>query len=239
MRGRIAPIPGILQLSVDSSTAYAGLALSRDGQLLAEHTWRAERDHSRTLMPAIVRLLEEHGAQPQDIGSLAVATGPGSFNGLRVGLAVVKGLALALAVPVVGVSTLAVAAFPHVTSGLPVCAVQDAGRKELAAAIFQQRDAGFICLVEEQILSPEALVRRMVRRTFITGEVPDWAAAALRDGAGGRALFVTPALAVRRPAALAELGWQRLARGDYDDPAALQPLYLRRPSITQPRTTLG
>lgn len=227
---------GALQLAIDTSTAYAGIAVTRAGQVLAEYTWRADRDHSRTLMPAVARLLELRGWQPDDIGGVAVAIGPGSFNGLRVGLAVVKGLALALEVPVVGVSTLAVAAYPHTAAGLPVCAVQDAGRKELAAAIYQQRDGRFVRLMEEQTLTAEALARRITRRTVLTGEVPDWAVATLQEHAGDRLRFVSPAMALRRPGALAELGWQRLAVGESDEPAALQPLYLRKPPITQPKT---
>ncbi|MBI4497338.1 MAG: tRNA (adenosine(37)-N6)-threonylcarbamoyltransferase complex dimerization subunit type 1 TsaB [Chloroflexi bacterium] len=228
-----------IHLAIDTSTVYAGLAASRAGTVLAEYTWRADRDHTRTLMPAIVRVLEFHGWKPEDLAGVVVAIGPGSFNGLRVGLSVAKGLALALEVPLVGVSTLAASAYAHVSGGLPVCAIQDGGRKELAVAIYQQQGERFVCLLEEQILAPEAVARQVTGPTVVTGEVPDWAASTLRERLGDQARFVPPMIAVRRSAALAALGWQRLAAGDHDDPAALQPLYLRRPPITPPKHAAG
>lgn len=224
-----------VQLAIDTSTSTAGLCLSRAGSSLAEYVWAAHQDHTATLMPALDALFALHRLTPAAIDGIAVALGPGSFNGLRVGLASAKGLALALGVPLVGVSTLEMTAWGHRTAGLPVCAVQDAGRKELLAAVYRSVGGVWKRALAEQVITPETLAGKLRGRTLICGEVPAWARPLLAEALGNRALFVEGIASTRRPALLAELAWLRLAQGDYDDPAALQPLYLRRPNITEPR----
>lgn len=224
-----------VQLALDTSTSMAGLCISRGGVPLAEYAWAAHQDHTATLMPAVDTLFALHRLTPADISGIAVALGPGSFNGLRVGLATAKGLALALGVPLVGVSTLELTAWGHRAAGLPVCAIHDAGRKELAAAVYRSSDGVWRQLLEEQVITVEALARKLRGRTLLCGEMPAWARPLLQDALGSRAVFVEGVAATRRPALLAELAWPRLSRGEGDDLAGLQPLYLRRPNITEPR----
>jgi tRNA threonylcarbamoyladenosine biosynthesis protein TsaB len=226
-----------VQLAIDTSTSMAGLCISRGGVPLAEYAWAAFQDHNATLMPALDTLFGLLGLTPADINGVAVALGPGSFNGLRVGLATAKGLALALDAPLVGISTLEATAWLHRASGLPVCAVQDAGRRELAAAVYRLIGSGWTRVMEEQVITGEALARRLRSRTLLCGEVPAWARPLLLEALGSRAVMAEGVAAMRRPAALAELAWPRLAHGAGDDAAALQPLYLRRPNITEPRRT--
>ncbi|MCX6022313.1 MAG: tRNA (adenosine(37)-N6)-threonylcarbamoyltransferase complex dimerization subunit type 1 TsaB [Chloroflexi bacterium] len=227
------------QLTLDTSTDTAGLCISRAGAIVAEYSWAARQNHTATLLPALDRVLSLVGLTPADVNGIAVALGPGSFNGLRVGLATAKGLALALNVPLVGVSTLEATAYLHRAPGLPVCAIHDAGRKELSAAVYRQTGDVWERLMEEQIISVADLAAHTEEPTVFCGELPDWARPALAEALAGRGLFAEGIAATRRPGAVAELAWKRLAVGDADDAAALQPLYLRRPNVTEPRRRPG
>lgn len=224
-----------LLLAVDTSTRVASVALATPDGPLAEYSWRAGQDHTRQLLPVIDAVLKENQHDVSDLTVLAVARGPGSFNGLRVGMATVKGLAGGLGIPVVAVGTLEIEAYQHAATSATICAVQDAGRGELAWALFLRHpQRGWVQLQEEQISPPEAVARRVRGRVVLCGEIPAWCRQTLCD-ALQLEWVATPAAAFRRAAFLAELGWQRLERGQIEDVATLQPLYLRRPSITQPK----
>ena len=224
-----------MELCIDTSTAIAGVALTHEGRLLHEMTWRAGREHTVQLMPAIEGMLRRASVTPQELDAIIVAVGPGSFSGLRVGMSAAKGFGLALGVPLAGVSTLAVEAYPHGAVGLPVHPVLDAGRGEIAVGSYRfSRD-----LPEEteppRITTVEALCAEVCEPTLFCGEHLD---AVGREIAGllGPLAVIPPASALaRRPSNLAALGWAMLQRGEIQDPAVLQPLYLRAPSITKPK----
>ena len=112
-----------MQLAIDTSTDSASLALVRYGEVLAESTWRSQQNHSVELLPKLTQLLNEAGAGIQAISGVIVAKGPGSFNGLRVGLSTAKGLAFSLKVPIIGISSLELEAYRHAdnTDGLNIC----------------------------------------------------------------------------------------------------------------------
>ena len=221
-----------MELAIDTSTDTASLALAHQGQVLAELTWHAGRNHTVELMPNLVHLLRQARIGIQELDALVVARGPGSFNGLRVGMSTAKGLAFALSLPLVGVSTLEVEAFPYATCGMPVCALLGAGRGEVAAAIFHRRRGKWQRLLEEHITTIEALSLHIAGRTLFCGELSPEVAAHLKKALGRRALVVGEAGRPRRAGYLAALGWQRIQSGHLDDPATLQPLYHRRPSVT-------
>jgi tRNA A37 threonylcarbamoyladenosine modification protein TsaB len=111
-------------LGIDTSTHLASVALHDGTRLLSEHTWLAQQDHTRTLLPNIQRLFEDARVGMDAISGVAVALGPGSFNGLRVGLSTAKGLAVARQLPLVGAGTLEVLAAEYG----PENAVMNAGR---------------------------------------------------------------------------------------------------------------
>ncbi|HEY48998.1 MAG TPA: tRNA (adenosine(37)-N6)-threonylcarbamoyltransferase complex dimerization subunit type 1 TsaB [Dehalococcoidia bacterium] len=221
-----------MELAIDTSTETAYLVLSSQGEVLAEIAWHAGQNHTVELMPNLVQLLHRNGSSLQYMGGIIVARGPGSFNGLRVGMSVAKGIAMALKIPLVGVSTLEVEALPHAATGLPICPILNAGRGEVATALFQTKKGKWRRLVEEHITSFNGLISGIEERTVFCGEIPEEATAQIRDRLGDKAVFVEEISALRRAQSLAELGWRRLETGDYDHPPTLQPLYLRRPSIT-------
>ena len=222
-----------MQLAIDTSTDTASLALVRDGDVVAELTWRCGQNHTRQLLPNLEHLLGQFDLSPQALTGIIVARGPGSFNGLRVGISVAKGLAFSLGIPIVGISTLEVEAYQHAGTGFPVCPVFNAGRGEVSTATYRRRRGRWLQLAPEHISTIEALCSGITSKTVLCGEYVTVLAEQLRQHLGSKAVIPSATTGLRRAAFLAELGLKRLTAGDTDDPATLQPLYLRRPSITR------
>jgi len=225
----------MMELAIDTSTETASIALSSHGEIIAELAWHAGQNHTTDLIPNLICILEQAKLNLKDINGVIVAKGPGSFNGLRVGMSTAKGLALALNIPLVGISTLEVEAFPYAATTLPICPIQNAGRGEIATALFQTKRGKWCRLVEEHITTVEALLPELKHRTIFCGRIPQEIALQLRERLKRKALIVDGAAGLRRAGYLAELGWRRLKVGDFDHSPTLEPLYLRRPAITVSR----
>lgn len=219
-----------MELALDTSTDIASIALSSCGEVQAEMTWLSGQNHTVELMPNLLHLLHQAKIELKDIDAVVVAKGPGSFNGLRVGVATAKGLAFALDVPLVGIGTLEVEAFPYVETGLPVCPVQNAGRGEIATALYQlQKNGNWQRLIAEHITTTEELCANTSTETIFCGQFSPDIAQQIEQHLGKRAIILK---GLRRAGFLAELGWRRLKMGEFANPATLQPLYLRPPSVT-------
>lgn len=221
-----------MELAIDTSTETASIALSSEGAIIAELTWYAGQNHTAELVPNLNHLLTKANFELKDINGVIVAKGPGSFNGLRVGMSFAKGLALSLNIPIVGISTLEVEAFPYAAIGLPICPIQNAGRGEIATALFQSKRGKWCRLVEEHITTIEKLIPEIKGRTIFCGKIPQEIVLQLRHELGRKALITDGAAMLRRAGYLAELGCRRLKEDDYDHSPTLEPLYLRRPAIT-------
>ena len=218
-------------LAVDTSTRYAGVALADGGRVVSCHCWFSLSNHTTELMPAVAATLRGRGVSPQDLDGIAVALGPGGFSALRVGMSVAKGLAMASKKPLVGLGTLMLEAFPYLRSGLPVCALLDAGRQEVASAHFggdgrPTRD--------DLICPPEDLLSTINEPTIFCGEGVLLWTDLIKERLGTLAVAVSWAPALRLYS-LAERGQQRLDAGEADDLVTLQPYYLRMPSIGGPK----
>ena len=224
-----------MQLAIDTSTDVASIALAQGSEVLAELTWHSRQNHTTQLLPYLADLLNKTGLNLQSISDIIVAKGPGSFNGLRVGISTAKGLALSLEVPIVGISTLEVEAYQHAETGLPICPIFNAGRGEIATAIYQRQNNEWRQLAAEHITTVDSLCSLIATKTVFCGEFVPSIAAQLRKRLKQKAIIPTSAAQLRRASFLAELGQQRLEAGGYDNPATLQPLYLRRPPITKPK----
>lgn len=124
-------------LSVDSSAVVASVALMEDGRLLAEYTLNNKNTHSETLLPMIESLLSFFSMEIADVDLFAVSNGPGSFTGVRIGTATVKGLAFASGKPCVGVSTLEAIAYNLRYHKGIVCPVMNARRSQVYTALFR------------------------------------------------------------------------------------------------------
>lgn len=216
-------------LAIDTSTLVAGLALYGEEGPLAELIWPAGRAQTTALLGEVDRLLALCGLRPPDLGAVAVATGPGSFNALRVGLSTAKGLAFALAVPLIGVPTLDATAYPHASGGRPVRATLAAGRGRLVSALYRWDGDGPRRVGDYANTTLEGLAALVLEPTLVCGELAGEAARQLTTLAPA-AQLPPPAARGRRPAALAELAWGRLRDGETDDPATLEPVYLHGPA---------
>jgi tRNA threonylcarbamoyl adenosine modification protein YeaZ len=221
-------------LAIDTSTDIASLALAQGEELIAELTWRCGQNHTVELYPRLDFLLKEAGLDIQSAECIVVAKGPGSFNGLRVGVSAAKGLAFSLNIPIIGISTLEATAYQHADAGWPVCAIQGAGREEIAAAIYQKKPRkGWTQLTAEYLTTPKALACELKEKAIFCGEINPAVSAQLKRWFRSRAIFPPPAGQLRRAGYLAHLGRQRFETGTYDSAASLQPIYLRRPPITE------
>ena len=224
-----------MQLAIDTSTDTASLALIQDGELLAELTWRCGQSHSTQLLPNLSHLLNQTSLSLQSADCIIVAKGPGSYNGLRVGISTTKGLAFSLGIPIVGISTLEVEAYQHAETGLPVCPIFNAGREEIAAAMYQKKGGEWRQLIAEHLTTVDALCSQITTKTVFCGEFVPSIATDLKKQLKQKAIILPPAAGLRRAGFLAELGLKRIEAGDYDNPTTLQPLYFRGPSITKPK----
>jgi tRNA threonylcarbamoyl adenosine modification protein YeaZ len=220
-----------MELAIDTSTDFCSIALSLQGEMMAELTWHSQQNHTVELAPNVDRLFNQTKTSPQSLTAVFVAIGPGSFNGLRVGVSTAKGLAFALELPLVGIGTLEIEAYPFGFTGLPICAIQNAGRGEIAVALYQQKN-DWQHLSQEHITTIDELCRQTKRRTIFCGEIPPTVIEELRQKLQRYAIIPEATVRIRHACYLAALGWQRLQKGKPDDAATLQPLYLRQPPIT-------
>lgn len=219
-------------LALDTSTDSVSLALYDGENVLAESTWRSEGMATAQLADMLQKTLQLLRRRPTDLRGIAVALGPGSFNGLRVGLALGKGLAYVLQRPIVGIPTPDVVAYPFSALVLPVCALLQAGRGRVIATWFQTRYGRWQRIGEFSNTTVEAVCQETERATVFCGEIDSAMAAQIQERLGQRALVASPALSARRAGYLAEMGWKRLQEEPQgDDLLSLQPIYLSRPRI--------
>jgi len=210
-------------LAVDTSTAQVGLALYDGAQVIAEYSWRSSRRHTVELAPAIAGLLERCGLTISDVQTLGVALGPGSFTSLRVGLALVKGLALSRHIPLIGIPTLDVLAHAQAASRHPlVCAIQ-AGRGRFAVGVYKNSRKGWQAEGPARVVRLDALMSEIESPTVLCGE---FTAEEIQTIKNEEVRLISPAQSVRRPAVLAEMAWARWQAGETDDEASLAPIYL-------------
>lgn len=208
-----------LEVALETSARPPSLALRAGGRTL-ERELSSERAHAGDLMPTLDDLVRELGAQPGDLAAVYVGLGPGSYTGLRVGIATAQGLALGSGASLVGVPSFEVLAWTALAEGEHGAFALDARQGELYLARYERRAGGL-----EVLCAPCALPLARLEAQLVAGE-PLWA------DAGARALALPAGLDVRvapaaRAAVLLELGARALGRGGARDPRTLEPLYLR------------
>jgi tRNA threonylcarbamoyladenosine biosynthesis protein TsaB len=214
-----------LLLALDTSTKMASVALYDGVNVRAEMSWEAPRRHTTELAPRVAAILEELRLDASKLTGLAVALGPGSFTGLRIGLALAKGIALARSVPLVGIPTLDVTVYPIHRRPATLYATLQAGRGRICVAPYRWHHKRWRQADELTITTWAKLFEEAEADALLCGEVNAKALEILADY-DGKLQVVPAAHRLRRAGYLAELGWRRLQRGERDDPAALQPIYL-------------
>lgn len=192
--------------------------------VLAEETWRTKGNHTVELLPTISRLMDRAGLATQDLGAIAVAQGPGSFTGVRIGMSLAKGLALSRGVPLLAIPTLDIIAYGQSARHLPVRAVIQAGRGRLCWADYRWHHRRWRQQGETTIGTAAELVSGVRERTLFCGEIYEEEMRSIESALGSGAVIASPAEGVRRASYLAELAYRRLRQGDADtEPVA--PVY--------------
>ena len=220
------------ELGIDSASSEAAVAVLDGDRVLVERRWTVETNYSRELLGGIDAALREAGVARDALAAIAVDAGPGGYSGLRTGVATAQGLALALEIPLAGVSRLETAAFPHLRGGAPVVAVHEAGGGRLAWAAYEAGSPAPIAPIEleaPRLDEPAECLRLAPEGARWCGELSDELLAALEDAGVGATV---PVEANARSAA----DLVRLARlhEAYGDPALVDVVYLRPPPITRP-----
>jgi tRNA threonylcarbamoyladenosine biosynthesis protein TsaB len=203
------------------------VALFKDEGLLAETVYTAGKTHSRHLLSMIHDILEECRCRPADIGGIAVTQGPGTFTGLRIGLSTVKGLAVAIRVPVVGVSSLASLAFPFNVVDCPVVSMIDARRGEVYYAQYSGSDLETGVGAPVSVDMPEAVAAVLPENAILVGS----GAVLYRDVFASRCpriRFADSTQHIIRAASVGMLALARFKTQNVDSIETLIPNYIRK-----------
>ena len=174
----------MLILAFESSARAASCALVRDGKLLSQYSQCSGLTHSRTLLPMGEDMLKNAELSFDEVDRIAVAHGPGSFTGVRIGVSMVKGLAWSLDKPCVGVSTLEAMAWHGLAAGGLICPVMDARRNQVYNALFRIEDGRPLRLTADRPISLEELaaqLRALDERAFLVGDGAELTEAYLRN----------------------------------------------------------
>ncbi len=211
-------------LAIDTSTRSLGIALYDGVRLLDESTWISKNHHTVELAPAIAGALARQNSDASALRAIGVAIGPGSFTGLRIGLAFAKGLVLSRHLPLIGVSTLdGIAASQPPHPALRLAAVLEAGRRRLAIGWYAAPEGRWQLEGDLLNLTIEEFADSLATPALVCGELSGEARQRLEQ----KGMIVpSPAQCVRRSAVLAELAWMRWKAGQIDNPATLTPIYL-------------
>ena len=220
-------------LALDSSGLVASVALAEDDNLIAEYTIQYKKTHSQTLLPMLEEVKRMVELDLGEVDAIAVAAGPGSFTGLRIGSATAKGLAFAMEKPVIPVPTLEGLAYQMYGTDALVCPIMDARRGQVYTGIYRIDSDGTLEVVEDQMaVDIEELGRRLCgyegRVTFLGDGVPVFREALVERIMAGRDIGFAPANMNRqRAASVGALALQYYKAGRTETAAEHRPDYLR------------
>ena len=221
-----------MEIAIDTSTRFASIGLSSQGECFSELTWRSDRNHSVELIPNIQRVLDGVGRSVSHIEAIYVASGPGGFSALRVGMSAAKAMAVSLDVPLIAVGTLDVEAQPYVGLGRPVCALIGAGRRRLYFGSFGESSEPTYGVVEHSDLGSET-----APDAIYCGEGVAQVRDLIRDTFGGETKIADMTPPTRRASVLGSLGYRMLKEGRVADSMTLEPIYLRSSQVNTANRT--
>lgn len=222
-----------LILAINTSTAPFGLALVRpDAAIVAEILLKPATRGFGSFMPALHHMLSCANVTLRELQALAVAIGPGSFTGLRVGLAAAKGICQGLEIPAVAVSSLEALAAQCPVSPYPICSLIDSRRGEYFAAFYRSLPGQELKVIKgETCLNINELGALVEERTLFFGNSFALQGALLREALGEKALLAPAALWNLRASCVALLGLLKAEKSGFDNLESLVPSYLRPPDI--------
>ncbi len=208
-------------LAIDTSTRLTSIALHDGHRILSEKTWHTGNYHTVELAPAVEDMLAESKIGPDDLTALAAAQGPGSFTGLRIGMAFAKGVASTCTLPLFGVPTLDIiaAAQPYVRGSL--YAVLKAGRGRLSVGRYTWRAKRWRPRGDAFLAEPADLLRQITRSALLAGEVE-----MIELPPRSPITLAAPARSLRRAGWLAEIAWERYNAGERPQAAGVGVIYI-------------
>ncbi|MEA4813147.1 MAG: tRNA (adenosine(37)-N6)-threonylcarbamoyltransferase complex dimerization subunit type 1 TsaB [Anaerolineaceae bacterium] len=212
-------------IAIDTSTEWIGLALYDGVQILSEQSWRSKNFHTAELAPSVATMLQRANVHPKDVTGIGVALGPGSFTGMRIGVALAKGLALAFNVPLVGIPSLDILAHGQPLMRRPMICLLKVGRGRFAWARYESIKGKWVRKTEISVDEPKAIAKTITSPIFVCGEM----GAEERQTLGRKwktAKLAEASQSVRRPAILAELAGAKLKAGQREDIPSLSPIYV-------------
>jgi tRNA threonylcarbamoyladenosine biosynthesis protein TsaB len=220
----------VLILGIGTSTDQIGCAIGGHEGVIASFELRKGRRHAETLAPAIQFLCDQSGISLSQLGLVAVDVGPGLFTGLRVGMATAHAIAYGLSLPMIGVSSLDLLAFPARMSNRLIAAVLDARRGELYYSLYRPVPGGVQRVTDHKVCAPAEVASHLVAVGEEVLLVGDGAHKYREEFASvGRAELADPSLSFPSATALVRLAHARALREDFARAAEVQPLYLRSP----------
>ncbi|MGO1712628.1 MAG: tRNA (adenosine(37)-N6)-threonylcarbamoyltransferase complex dimerization subunit type 1 TsaB [Senegalia sp. (in: firmicutes)] len=218
-------------LAIESSTRVATCAVMDDDSLLGEHIINDNMTHSVKLMPSVASLMENLGLQPKDIDIYAAAVGPGSFTGLRIGIASIKAMAHAHKKKTIAIPTMDALAFNIPFADGIIVPMLDARRDRVYCGIYKWVDSKFIVEMEQDVLNIKDLIDLLKKRDekiIINGDVKEKYEDMLKEELGERVIFSTKAGQMPRASSVAELALIKFSNNESIDYKDLLPEYLRK-----------
>lgn len=217
-------------LAIDSSGLVASVALLVEGEVIAEYTTNFKKTHSQTLLPMLDEIVTMTGYELEEIDAIAVAEGPGSFTGLRIGSATAKGLGLALKKPIIPIPTVDGLAYNLFETKQLICPIMDAKRNQVYTGIYSFQQSTFQVVKEQMAVSIEELLELLLSRTedviFLGDGVPvfkEKIESVLKE----RAYFAPSHLSRQRAGAIGALAELYYKQGKVVSAAEHEPVYLR------------
>jgi tRNA threonylcarbamoyladenosine biosynthesis protein TsaB len=227
-----------MELAIDSVGPVSSVAVSDRGAPRAEITWPTGRRHTPSLVPMIDAVCRAADIARTDLDAVFVDLGPGAYGGIRAGLAAAQGLAAALEIPAVGINRLEIEAYAHAVSSGPIVALHDAGRGQLAVAVYLGPTAHWREEAAPALMTPARLADHLTSLGevgVLCGELDRLGQDAVEHLSRLGWIVAGPAASMRRAALLAELAWRvwdhGRAAGLEFSPGGLEPVYMREPAI--------
>lgn len=212
-------------LAIDTSSPVASVAVMDDGVLIGEYVINNGKTHSQIIVPLVSDVLEKIGISIADIDVFVTSLGPGSFTGLRIGVATVKSFAQALNKPIIGVSSIeGLAAGVTIAEDVNVCPIMDARRGNVYNGVYRNG----VCVKSDRLICLDELISELDgEKTVFVGDGVLKHKDTIVSRMGESALILPEYLSMLRASSIAAMAYKRAINGDYDDLYSLEPIYVR------------
>ena len=212
-------------LAIDTATQVSSVAVADEGRLLAELTMQGKLTHSETLLPHIEQVLKMAAVAKEDLTGIAISNGPGSFTGLRIGLAAAKAMSYVLNIPLVGVSTLQALAYQLPVPGVRLMCLLDAQKGNAYVESYRWENSSLQVVEPVKVAKISEIVvncAQIGEQVILLGD------AVQKKELPANVSTAMPHIVMPRAACVAMLGQEKLLAGETDNVMDLEPVYIRR-----------